>query len=322
MYKKELDTYIKQGKISNSFVFFGESSFLIDMYVKMLSNVEDSSILSFYHDEYNFNSAKAHLSQASLFGDRNILIIKSEKKVPKKELDTLIDFCEKNKDNIFIYAYYGSDHKTYNNKKTFSGKTTMSVRFFHPKDYESQNIIMQIANEKGVKIDKYSISHLLNIHNGDIALASNEIDKFRVYDREITTKDIESLVFGLAEINMDDFIAKLLNKKDFKDDLENILEHGEDEIRVLTSITSYLTQLYMFNIYIRINGTPNAMEILGYPAPKFVVDKKAAMSIKIKPATYYKLHKLLLDSELKMKSSNVDKSAILLSTLIRVQQLL
>ena len=86
------------------------------MYTRMLSNIEDSSIINFYHDEYNFQSAKAHLSQASLFGDRNILIIKSEKKVPKKDLDVLIELCEKNPDNVFIYAYYGSDHKTYNNK--------------------------------------------------------------------------------------------------------------------------------------------------------------------------------------------------------------
>ncbi|MCD6172267.1 MAG: DNA polymerase III subunit delta [Sulfurimonas sp.] len=322
MYKNELDNAIKSGKISNSFVFFGESNFLIDMYTKMLTNIEDSSILAFYHDEYNFNSAKAHLSQASLFGDRNILIIKSEKKVPKKELDILIEFCEKNSDNVFIYAYYGSDHKTYNNKKTFNKSSTMSVRFFNPKDYEAQNIVLQVAREKNVNIDKYSISHLLNIHNGNVALACNEMDKFRVYDREITTKDIENLVFGLAEISIDDLIKKLLNKKDFKEDLTNILEHGEDEIRVITAITSYLTQLYMFNIYIRVNGTPNALEILGYPAPKFVVDEKAAMSLKFKPNIYYKLQELLLNSELKMKSSNVDKNAILLSTLIRIQKLI
>jgi len=322
MYKNEFDNYIKQGKISNSFVFFGESSFLIDMYVKMLSNIDDSSILSLYHDEYSFESAKTHLLQASLFGDRNILIIKSEKKIPKKELDILIDFCEKNKDNIFIYAYYGSDYKTYNNKKTFSGKSTMCVRFFHPKDYEAQNIILQIAQEKGVDIDKYTIAHLLNIHNGDIALCVNEIDKFKIYDTKINTKDIENLVFGLSEISMDDFITKLLNKKDFRNDLSNILEHGEDEIKILTAITSYITQLFMFNIYIRINGTPNALEILGYPAPKFVVDKKASMSIKFKPKTYYKIHKLLLQSELKMKNSNVDKSAVLLSTLIQTQKLI
>ena len=321
MYKNEFDNYIKQGKVSNSFVFFGESGFLIDMYTKMLSNIDESSILSFYYDEYNFNSAKQHLSQASLFGDRNILIVKSEKKIPKKELDILIELCEKNKDNIFIYAYYGSDHKTYNNKKTFANSSTMSVRFFHPKEYEAQNIIAQVASEKKVNIDKYSISHLLNLHNGDVALACNEIDKFKVYDREITTKDIQNLVFGLGEIDIEDFIIKLLNKKDFKDDLKNILEHGEDEIRIVTSITSYLTQLYMFNIYIRVNGAPNALDILGYPAPKFVVDKKAALSLKFKPDTYYKLHTLLLESELKMKSSNVDKTAILLSTLIRLQKL-
>ena len=104
--------------------------------------------------------------------------------------------------------------------------------------------------------------------------------------------------------------------------MQNILEHGEDEIRVLTAITSYVTQLYMFNIYIRVNGAPNALEILGYPAPQFVVDDKSQLSLKFKPLTYSKLHELLLESELKMKSSHVDKNAILFSTLIRAQKLL
>ncbi len=322
MYKSEFDQLLRAKKLSNAFIFFGESLFLIDMYTKMMGSVDDANILSYYHDEYDFTSAKAHLSQGSLFGDRNILIIKSEKKVPKKELEILFEYCMKNPDNIFIYAYYGSDHKTYNNKKTFAKFNVMSVRFFHPKEYEAQNIIAQIAQEKNVKIDKYTISHLLGIHNGDIALCVNEIDKFRVYDREITTKDVENLVYGLSEVNLDSFIVELLTKKPFQNDLKNILDHGEDEIRVLTAITSYITQLYMFNIYIRVNGAPNALDILGYPAPKFVVDQKAALSLKFKPTTYSKLHQLLLESELKMKSSNVDKNAILLSTLIRLQKLL
>ena len=322
MYKNEFDKHIQNKTISNSFIFFGESSFLIDMYTKMLTNIEEANILTYYHDEYDFNSAKAHLSQGSLFGDRNILVIKSEKKVPKKELDVLLALCEKNPDNVFVYAYYGSDHKTYNNKKTFAKTNAMSVRFFHPKEYEAQNIIAQIAQEKNVNIDKYTISHLLKIHNGDVALAANEIEKFRVFDKAVTTKDGDNLVYGLASINLDDFIKKLLEKKDFRDDLQNILEHGEDEIRIVSAITAYLTQLYMFNIYIRINGAPNALEILGYPAPSFVVEQKASAAIKIKPQTYLKLHELLLNSELEMKSSNSDKSAILLSSLIRLQKLI
>jgi DNA polymerase-3 subunit delta len=320
LYKNELDKHIQNGSLSNSFILFGESAFLIDRYIGILTDIKDASVAKFYHDEYDFASAKAHLSQASLFGDRNVLIIKSEKKVPKKELDILIEQCEKNSSNIFVYAYYGDDQKAY--AKPPAKTKTMCVRFFHPNQGEAVFTISQVAREKNVNIDNYTINHLLTIQNWDIALACNEIEKLKVYDRAITTKDIDSLVFGLSQTSIENFIKKILNKKDFKEDLNTILEHGEDEIRVLTAIISYLTQLYMFHIYIRVNGAPNAIEILGYPAPKFVVDEKAAMSIKIKPLTYYKLHELLLDSELKMKSSHVNKSAILLSTLIRLQQLL
>jgi DNA polymerase-3 subunit delta len=320
MNKNELDRHIQKGSCSNSAVLFGASSFLIDRYTELLSKKVDASILSFYFDEYNFTSAKAHLSQASLFGGDNVLIVKSEKKVAKKELDILIDLCEKNQDNTFIYAYYGSDHKTYT--KAFSKKSTMSVRFFNPNLGESINIVTQVARNKSVNIDSNSIAHLLNLHNHDIALACNEIEKFMVFDTAITIKEIDNLVHGLADISINDLITKLFNKKDFKDDVKNILDHGEDEIRVITNIISYITQLYMFNIYIRVNGAPNALEILGYPAPQFIVNEQASMSLKFKPDMYYKLHELLLDSELKMKSSNVDKNAILLSTLIRIQQLL
>lgn len=318
MYKNELDKYIQNKKLSNSFILFGESNFLIDRYTETLSNHEDASMLKLYFDEYDFSVAKAHLSQASLFGDQNVLIIKSEKKVPKKELDILFEQCEKNSDNTFIYAYYGSDYASY----AKANAKTMCVRFFHPNHTEAVATVAQIAREKNVAIDKEGINHLLNIHNSDIALSCNEIEKLRIYDKPITTKDIDSIIFGLAEVSIDDFIKKVLGKKDFKNDLESLLGHGEDEIRILTALTSYLTQLYMFNIYIRLNGAPNAIEILGYNAPKFVIDEKAAAAIKIKPPLYYKLHELLLGAELKMKSSHVDKNAILLSALLRVQQLL
>lgn len=320
MYKNELDKHIKNGSLSNSFILFGESAFLIDRYTDLLTNVKDASVLKFYYDEYDFNSAKAHLSQASLFGDRNVLVIKTDKKIPKKELDTFFEYCNKNHDNLFVYAYYGEDHKTYT--KPSAKADTMCVRFFHPNHNEAIFTISQAAKEKSINIDGYTISHLLNIHNGDIALACNELEKLKIYDRQLSSKEIEELVFGLSEAGIDDLIKKILNKKDFKDDLENLLEHGEDEIRILSSILSYFTQLYMFNIYIRINGAPDPIEILGYPAPKFVVDEKASVSIKIKPTTYYKLHELILESELKMKSSHINKNAILLSTLIRIQRLL
>lgn len=320
MYKNELDRHIQNNSLSNSFILYGESSFLIDAYTQKLTAISDASFLKLYHDEYDFSSAKAHLSQASLFGDQNVLIIKSEKKIPKKELDILIEQCEKNSSNIFIYAYYGEDHKAY--AKPSPKTKTMCVRFFHPNHTEALSILLQAASKMEIRVDSHVMNHLLSIHGGDIALAYNELEKLKILNKPVSTKDIEQLVFGLCEITIDDFIKKILNKKDFRADLQSMLDHGEDEIRILTALTSYLTQLYMFHIYIRVNGAPNAIEILGYPAPPQIVKEKSELSIKFKPNLYYKLHELLLENELKMKSSHVDKSAILLSTLMRVQQLL
>jgi len=200
VYKSEFDKHIQNKTLSNSLIFFGESHFLIDMYVKMLSNIKDASLLTFYYDEYDFQLAKAHLSQASLFGSNNVLIVKSDKKIPKNELLTLCDYCEKDKNNLFIFAYYGQDYKTYNNKKFFGKRSTMAVRFFHPKGYEAINILLSIAQEKKIKIDKFTLSHLLNIQNKDLALAANELEKLSVYDREITTKDIDTLVYGVGYV--------------------------------------------------------------------------------------------------------------------------
>ncbi|MDQ1263373.1 MAG: polymerase subunit delta [Campylobacterota bacterium] len=320
MYKNELDKHIKNNSLANSFILFGESSFLIDSYINKLSQKEDASVLKLYFDEYDFSSAKAHLSQASLFGDQNILIIKSEKKIPKKELETLIEQCEKNKDNLFIFGYYGDDYNIYKNGV---GKyATMSVRFFHPNHSEAIHIVQDAAKKQELQIDGYSINHLLNIHNNNVALACNELEKLKIYNKNITTKDIDHLIFGLSEVTLGDFVKKVLTKKDFKSDLLNLLEHSQDEIAISNAIISYVSELYLFHIYIRVNGAPNAIEILGYNPPKNIVDEKAALSIKFKPNTYAKLLELLLESDLKMKTSFADKNAILLSTLIRVQQLL
>jgi len=117
-------------------------------------------------------------------------------------------------------------------------------------------------------------------------------------------------------------INKILLKHDFKESLENLLEGGEDEIRIITALTAYVTQLYLFNIYIRVNGAPNSIEILGYNLPQFILNEKATFSLKFKPTTYKNMLDLLLSSELKIKSSSIDKESILFSTLLRLQKLI
>ena len=314
MYKAEFDRLLAKGVKEQNFLLFGESSFFIDRYSSLLADIEDANKLALYFDEYDFAAAKAHLSQASLFGGTNLLLVKSEKKIPKKELETLFALCNKG-DNRFIYAYYGSDHKSYNN--AFKKQGVLTVRFFHPKQNEAIGILMEEARKKELNIDGYTLSHLLGLHNGNIELALSELDKLALQPvKQITTKEIDTLVYGMGEVDIHTFAKEFWQKKEYLPHLETLLETGEDEIRILTTLTNHLHELYLFNIYIRMHGTADAKAILGYSPPQFVVNEKAQMAMKIKPQSFYELTRILLEAELKMKSANNDKRAILYSTLL------
>ncbi len=319
MYRKELDNLIRSGTKVPAIMLYGESHFLIDHYLKFFSNIPDANLLSLYHDEYDFNTAKAHLSQGSLFGDQNLLIIKNEKKVPKKDLDTLLELVQKNPDNTFIYAYYGADMKT--SAKAFNKKSGgIEVRMFPPFAGEAKNMLIQEAQRLGVQLDGYTATHLLESQNDDLGLAFNELSKLQILGRPVSAKDIDALVYGVGEIKIDQFINHLLAKKDFREELQRILESGEDEIRIITALSSFMTQLYLFFAHIKIHGIADSRAILGYKLPQKIEQERAQQSIRFKQHQYDAMLNLLLDNELKMKSSGApDKNALLLATLIKLQ---
>ena len=318
MYKAEFDRLLQGELKAQNFILFGQSSFYIDYYSAKLSKIEDAQKLIFYFDEYDYSLAKRHLSEASLFGGVNLLVIKSEKKIPKRELEELFRLCNKGA-NRFIYAYYGSDHKSYNN--AFKSLGVVSVRFFDPKPNEALAILTQEATKRNLAISNHTLMHLLTIQDMDVALALNELEKLALLPLEkITPKEVDRVVYGAAEADLYRFVKEFWQKREYAQQLQKLLQSGEDPLRILTALSSALFELYLFNIYIRANGAADAKEILGYKPPETVVKEKSSAAVRIKSHSYYKLMRTLLEAELKMKSSHSDKEAILLSTLLRLHK--
>ena len=322
MKRPDLDKAVQSGTLPNALMLYGDSHFLIDRYIKIIADIPDANVLSFYHDAYDFTGAKSHISQGSLFGGRNVLIVKNEKKLPKKDLDILLELCRKNPDNLFLYGYYGSDFKT--SQKAFDKQSGgVAVRLFTPFFGEAKSILMQEAAALGLQLDQNAAFHLLETQNNDLALACNELEKLRILDRPVGVKEIDDLVYGMAEVKVDQFINRILEKKDFRKDLQQLLESGEDEIRILTALSGFVTQLYLFYAYIKIHGAANSAEILGYRLPGYVEKERTQLCIRFKQPAYTAMLNLLLDAELKMKASGApDKNAILVATLLRLQTLL
>ena len=325
MYKKELDTLIIQNKFPKSFLLYGEE-FYTNLYLnKMLKLITDKdSSLICYFDEYDFGVAKNYLSQPSLFGDINFFYLKSDKKIAKKELDTLVEMSFKNPTSYFYFEYVGDESKAKDITKSFPKKKGADfVRFFKPNIGEMIQVLTSRAKELELQIDSYALRELIIRENENLSLCYNDLEKLKILERNITSRDIEREIYGVGEIVLDEFIVKLLNKGDIFNEVNSLNESGVDEIKILNSITNYISTLLLFHVYIKANGDFNAKEILGFNLPPFLAKQRASLCIKFSIKTYEDMFKTLLDCEFALKNQqNIDKNSYFLSTLIKLQSFL
>jgi len=319
MYKREFDTLLERGNVPRAVFLYGaceyQLSFLENAILKLWGN---EGVLKFYFDEYDFKAARAHLSQASLFGDKNILLLKLEKAPNAKEVDELVQLCDKININHLLFIFYGEDAKAKTLTKPF-GKSF--VRIFKPNLNEALGFLNYEAKKINLSIGNFVLQHLYLIHNENLALSVNELDKLSLLNREISAADVDNLVFGMGELALEDFIVKLLNGEKIVNLYKMISQSGTvDEIRLINAIQTHLFQLFLFHSYIKIHGSFDALKILGYPLPPQLAKQRSDMSVKLKTKTFSTLFKVLTNAEYALKTnSNLDKESYIISTLLKLQ---
>lgn len=319
MYKNEFDNYLKQNKKFKAYMFYGQSIFLIEQYALVVAQSlgNNDEIEKLYFDEYDFKYAKDKLLQSSLFSSNNIILIKTDKKIPKKEVDALIEACNLNPDSTLIFACLGDgDFKTM--EASFTLKTnSAAVRFFLPTDPEAIRFLEFEAKMLNMKIELSALNHLYFMHKNDLALSVNDMRKLAVLDELITTHLIDTHCFGIGAVNFEDFLHDLLSGKDISSDLSLLLEEGMNEIFLLNQVTSFVQQLFMISSYARAFGQPNPKEILGFIPPKNVWEKKSKLAINKKPEVFQEILEYLLNIELDFKSSKIDDQSLYLQASLR-----
>lgn len=328
MYKREFENILRNNSLPKSILLYGACAYQIDYFgekiVDIWSEEGKEEAATFYFDDYDFSIVKNFLNQSSLFGDKNILIIKTQKSISKKELDILVSICYKTQYSYMLVQAY-DEQKTKNMPKSFSKKLHSDfVRFFKLNINEALALMKQKANLLHVNIQPYALQHLLLTHNENLSLAIGELSKLSILENEVTKNDIDRLVYGLGEVGLDDFISNLLEKKDITKAFQTLSESKEyDEIYIINSMQSYITQLFLFHAYMKIYGTFDARAVLGYPLPPDIAKRRASQCVRLSIKTYEELLKTLALAEITLKKSSFsDKNTYLLSVLLKLQKIL
>ena len=293
----------------NYFLFYGDSFFLSIYENRVESLIQNTNIVKLYFDEWDFEKAKFHLSQNSLFGDKNTLIVKTDK-FPQN-LDKLVKIVG---DNNF-YLFFSGDAKKVKTKPF--GKNF--VRFFKP---DLKDLIIEANNyisEKGKQIDVEHLKYLIT--KIDYRFLFRELDKLLILDN-ISNNVIDKLVFHYSETAFDELFDKIFLQQEYIKELEYLLFQGVDEVVILTSLIRYLRTIFMFNLYIKNLSHENvSKEVLGYQIPFNLENMRKKIAISIKEEKFLQLFEILLNSELEMKSSK-DKVSVLFYTIISVSNLI
>ena len=322
MYQREFDQRLKQA-FPKAVLLYGDNDYLIDYYIDLYKTKLDAkeSMLTLYFDEWDFDQAKSYLSQTSLFGGTNLLIVKNDKKIPKKELDLLITLANKNSDNYFIYGYDETKTSAKSLQSSFTDKKGgVWVRFFEPNIRDGMATLQQKAQKIQLDIDHYALQHLMLLLNNNLALCANELDKLAILGIKITSKDIDKLVYSTAPLATEQLLIDLFNKKPITSTITKLLDLGEDEFDLLRSTQYFLNQIFLINAYIKIHGQPDFKEILGYNPPPQIREQKQQLALKVKSTALLQIFEHLLESEISMKKAPATQREVLLySMLIKIQ---
>ncbi len=322
MYQREFDQKLKQA-LPKAVLLYGENNYLADFYIDTYIKKTDAkeSMLSLYHDEWNFEQAKNFLSQTSLFGGTNLVVVKHDKKIPKKELDILIELANKNEDNYFLYGYSGAAKDAKSMQTAFTEKKGgVWVRFFEPNIRDGIAMLQQKAQQIQLDIDHYALQHLMLILNNNLALCANELDKLAILGMKVTSKDIDRLVYSTAPLATEQLLIDLFNKKPITATITKLLDLGEDEASLLRSTQYFVNQIFLFHAYIKLHGHVDSAAILGYKLPKQIEEQKAQLALRVKSAALLKIFEHLLESEILIKkASATQKEVLVYSMLIKLQ---
>lgn len=325
MYRVEFEKILVK-KLPKSLLLYGENSYLIEQYIAFYIQKLDAkeSLMKLYYDNWDFDMAKGFLSQSSLFGGVNLLIVKNSKKIPKKELDLLISLANRDENNYFIYFFDGVATNAKTLQNSFSEKNnSLWVRLFEPTINEALKILEKKAKRLKLDIDNFALNHLLLIFNNNISLSANELDKLAILDRKITTKEIDRVVYSTSSMELEEFLYELFSKKEITQNLEKIIEMGEDSFALLRATQQFIYQLSLFHIYIKLNGNIDSSKILGYKLPKNIENRRGQFALKLNENLILEVSTYLLEMEIKLKETPIQqREALIYAVFIRLQNYL
>lgn len=199
----KLKNQLKEGKLGNLYLFFGDENYIKEVYLeKIKAAVDDGGFPDFNHitideKDLTYDAADDALESFPMFVEHKLVIIKNSGIFSKPKEETK-KFWEKRLKEIPNYVTLVFDEEAIDKRSTLyklTAKTGLCVEFAYLKDVDIASWIEREARHAGKKISKNSAAYMASVCDNGLSYVKNELDKLIDYcDEEITVSDIDRVV--------------------------------------------------------------------------------------------------------------------------------
>lgn len=265
-----LETKIKNGKVSGIYLLFGEENYdinrCVDRVKKTFNNLE-LGVNFFNIDKSNISTLGEVLSMVSFFGEQKLIIIKDTGL--KFNMDV---FDNMNKEEVAVIIIETSVDKRIVEYKYLT-KNAECLEFNELKDVEATNYVIKTMKAYGIEVTREVAEYIVISCTTNKNILINEFKKMVAYleDKEkILTKDIVDRIcsktlnaktFGVLELAINKQKEKAIKG------VEDLLEQKESAIGISILLFKQIKQMYMIKLIMETdkrNGTrTNILELTG-----------------------------------------------------------
>lgn len=319
---EKLEEELKNRKLNNIYLLYGEEKFLLESCLKKIKkNFGEiaSGINYILIDENSIDTLISELNTPA-FGYEKKLVIVKYPKLFKKELkrkknssdsiqDKLIEYIKSSsKENILVIIEEDIEKNLL--YKEIEKNKGIICDFEFQKPAQIIQRLKAICNAYKVKIDNTTLNHLIEISGINMQNLINEIRKLIEYAGEegtIKNEDIDNMSIRTIDSNIFD-LTDNLGKKNIANAisiLEELLYNKEPIQKILITMYNHIKKIYIVKISEKEDR--NIIETLNLkPNQTFLINKYKIQSKYFSIEELKRILKALIDLDYNYKIGNID----------------
>ena len=318
---------IKKNTIDNGYIFCGLDEELIKESVdSVVKKVVDKEFMDLNYIRLDgltttFSDIENACETMPFFGDKKVVVIYRAnflKEKPDKDgakVYTEISKYIKNMPSytILIMYYLFNDKRDTPKKNKKLNTVDKYIKVVHCDKLKKDKYYKKIEGlfkERGRAIGKIQLRYFADKVQNNFDIIKREIDKLDNYaaGREIIKEDIDKLIQNRSEDDIFDLVEYISIRKVEKalDLLDELLFKADQHMLIIASIENHFKRLYDIKVYMT-KGKRADFFMTKYRLPQFVCEKLMQQSTKFNMKQLQEFIKICVDTEVKLKSSTVEK---------------